>query len=217
MCFSATASFVAGTALTAVGVVTIKKAKRKSELPFAMIPLLFGLQQLTEGLVWLSFRFPAPLLNAVTTNVYSLFAFMLWPIFMPFAVRSLETVPWRKKLLFFFQLIGLAVGAYFLFFHLQSPATSQIINKSIVYSAPHFYYLLAIVFYFSATCISTLFSSHKLVNLLGVLVIISAITTYRFYTVSFVSVWCFFAAILSFIIFLFFIGKNFSWKWKLFS
>jgi hypothetical protein len=51
MCFSATASFVAGSALSAVGAVTITKAKRKAEIPFATIPLLFGIQQLTEGLI----------------------------------------------------------------------------------------------------------------------------------------------------------------------
>jgi len=44
MCFSATASFVAGSALSAVGVATVKKAKRKTEIPFALIPLLFGVR-----------------------------------------------------------------------------------------------------------------------------------------------------------------------------
>jgi hypothetical protein len=44
MCFSATASFVAGTTLSTIGVVTITKVKQRSELPFALIPLLFGIQ-----------------------------------------------------------------------------------------------------------------------------------------------------------------------------
>jgi len=197
MCFSATASFVAGTVLSAVGVVTITKAKRKAEIPFAMIPLLFGIQQLTEGLVWLSFRFGALWLNTTTTFVYSLFAYTFWPMYVPFAVRLLETVPWRKKLLSLFQLVGVAVSAYLLYFHIQVPTTSQVINKSIVYAAPHFDIFWVLVFYFTATCISALFSSHKLVNIFGVLVFISAIVSYRFYAASFVSVWCYFAAILS--------------------
>ena len=56
MCFSATASFTAGTALTAVGGLTVRKSRGKAELPLALVPLLFGIQQLTEGVLWLSLR-----------------------------------------------------------------------------------------------------------------------------------------------------------------
>ena len=48
MCFSATASFTAGVALLIVGTVTTRRASRRTELPFALIPLLFGVQQLLE-------------------------------------------------------------------------------------------------------------------------------------------------------------------------
>ncbi|MEK7121399.1 MAG: DUF6629 family protein, partial [Patescibacteria group bacterium] len=86
MCFSATASFVAGSALSVVGVVTIAKAKRKAQIPFAMIPLLFGIQQIAEGFIWLSFRFNTLWLNTTMTYVYSLFSHVLWPVFIPFTV-----------------------------------------------------------------------------------------------------------------------------------
>lgn len=208
MCFSATASFVAGGALTATGVLTMTRAKTKAELPFASVPLLFGIQQITEGLVWLSFRFDSPWLNTPTTFIYSLFAFVLWPIYVPFAVWSLETVSWRKKLLSLFQLVGIMVGAYLLYFHIQIPVTSQVINKSIAYAAPHFYTFWVLVLYFIATVISTFFSSHKLVNILGVLIFIAAIASYWFYAAVFASVWCFFAAILSTIVFLYFYHSN---------
>ncbi len=52
MCFSATASFTAGAALTAVGGFTVHKSQGKIELPLALVPLLFGIQQLTEGVLW---------------------------------------------------------------------------------------------------------------------------------------------------------------------
>ena len=59
MCFSATASFISGTALCAIGVATLKQTKASAEIPFALIPLLFGIQQLTEGaLVCLSVATP---------------------------------------------------------------------------------------------------------------------------------------------------------------
>ena len=52
MCFSATASFTAGTALIAVGGVSLRRSRGKAELPLALVPLLFGVQQLSEGLLW---------------------------------------------------------------------------------------------------------------------------------------------------------------------
>jgi len=92
MCFSATASFVTGVSLSALGVATLKKAQRKVGVPFAMIPLLFGVQQIIEGMLWLSFRFDAPLLNVITTYAFTLFSHVLWPIFVPFAIGLVETV-----------------------------------------------------------------------------------------------------------------------------
>src|SRR5665647_3820666 len=74
MCFSATASFIAGVSLSVLGAATVKMAKRKAEIPFAMIPLLFGAQQIVEGMLWLSFRFDAPLLNVSMTYLFTLFS-----------------------------------------------------------------------------------------------------------------------------------------------
>lgn len=51
MCFFASASFIAGTSLSAIGAAAITKTEAQSERPFAMIPLLFGFQQLTEGVI----------------------------------------------------------------------------------------------------------------------------------------------------------------------
>lgn len=49
MCFSATASFIASTTLCVIGVATLKNTKASDEVPFAMIPFIFGIQQLIEG------------------------------------------------------------------------------------------------------------------------------------------------------------------------
>lgn len=205
MCFSATASFIAGGALTATGIVTMRQAKTKAQIPFAMIPLLFGIQQITEGFVWLSFRFNALWLNATMTYIYSLFSHVLWPIFVPLAVGLLETVPWRKKVISIFQLMGITVGLYLLYFLVRFPITSQIVNKSIVYDSPHFYLIPVLIFYFAATCISSLFSSHRIINVFGITALLSAAVVYRFYALSFVSRWCFSAAVLSILILLYFI------------
>ena len=94
MCFSAPASFIAGAALSATGVATIRMTSRRAQRPFAAIPLLFGIQQIVEGMIWLSFGDASPVPNATLTFAYSLFSHVLWPIYMPYAVGRLETIAW---------------------------------------------------------------------------------------------------------------------------
>ena len=74
MCFSATASFSAGAVLLGLGALTLKSARRPRELLYAAIPLLFAIQQLSEGVIWLTFRYETPQLNVVMTHVYSFFS-----------------------------------------------------------------------------------------------------------------------------------------------
>lgn len=69
MCFSATASFTAGTALSAVGGLTLRKSRGKAELPLALVPLMFGIQQLSEGVLWVSLRNDLVLLQTWATLI----------------------------------------------------------------------------------------------------------------------------------------------------
>lgn len=203
MCFSATASFVAGVSLSAMGAATLKRARRRSEIPFALIPLLFGIQQIIEGLLWLSFRYPAPILNSTTTYAFSVFSHTLWPIFVPFSVGLLEHVTWRKNVIFAFQIVGLGIGLYLLYFIVKYPVTA-VAEEHIVYVSPHFYQLPAMLLYLLATCVVSFFSSHQLVKVFGVLALALFFVAYWFYTTALFSVWCFFSAVLSAIIFLYF-------------
>ena len=194
--------------MSAIGVLTLKKAEQKAWVPLAMIPLLFGVQQIIEGMLWLSFRFDAPLLNVTMTYVFTLFSHVLWPIFVPFSIGLVETVAWRKKVIAAFQVIGIVVGLYLLYWIVKFPVTSEV-DKHIVYVSPHFYKVPMMALYLAATCVGCFFSSHKLINIFGVLALLLFMVAYWFYTVAFFSVWCFFAAILSVVIYLHFkLGKE---------
>ncbi|MHB1322570.1 MAG: DUF6629 family protein, partial [Acidithiobacillus ferrivorans] len=207
MCFSATASFTAGVSLSVLGVATLNKAGRKAEIPFAMIPLLFGIQQIIEGMLWLSFRFDAPLLNVTMTYAFTLFSHVLWPMFVPFSIGLVEKVAWRKKMLLAFLFIGMTVSLYLLYLTVRFPVTSEV-DQNMVYVSPHFYTVPVMALYLAATCASAFFSSHKIINVFGVLALLLFMVAYWFYTVAFFSVWCFFAAVLSAVIYLHFtLGK----------
>lgn len=204
MCFSAPASFIAGATLVAGGIATLRMASRPAEMPFAAIPLLFGIQQLVEGLIWLSFRDASPLSNPPLTFVYSLFSHVLWPIYVPFAVRLLETVPWRRRALAATQIAGIMVGLYLLYFLVRDPITSRVLGQHIVYESPHFYIGEVMALYLSATCVSSMLASHRVVRLFGALSLTTFLAAYAIHAATLVSVWCFFAAILSFIVYWYF-------------
>lgn len=210
MCFSAAASFAAAGALGVAGGLTLANVKEKSELPFASIPLLFGIQQAIEGAVWVSFG--SPILNTVATYAYSMFSHVLWPIFVPISVLLIETDPARKNILRLFTFVGLATGLYLLYFIIADPVTAHIVNNSIAYHSPHLYVYLIMALYLIVTCGSCLFSSHRIVNVFGVVLAVSFAVAAWFYTETFFSVWCFFAAILSIIVYWYFQNNSAGFK-----
>lgn len=203
MCFSATASFIAGTALSVLGVATLRATRRKAEIAFATIPLLFGIQQIVEGTLWLSFSFDAPPLNVAMTYLFSIFSHVLWPMFVPFSIGLLEAVPWRRKVIRGFLGIGLLVGLYLLYMIVEFPVIS-VAAANIVYVSPHFYKLPVMLLYLAATCVSCFFSSDATVRIFGALALILFVLAYGFFAVALFSVWCFFAAVLSSIIYVHF-------------
>lgn len=203
MCFSATASFTAGAALLAIGTLTLRQADRLAELPYASIPALFGLQQLVEGGLWLTFTNKALHLNSILTHVYSLFSHVLWPIFVPIAVLLLEGVSWRRNVLKALAVAGSLSGVYLLYFWAMDPTTSKVIGHHIFYDSPHFYITPVLALYVLGTCVGSILSSHAAVRWFGVATLASFIAAYAF-SFWFISVWCFFAAIMSATIWLYF-------------
>ena len=99
MCFSATASFTAGGALLVAGLAAQKLARGRADRFYAMIPLLFAIQQLTEGVVWMTFGEGDARINAWAAQLYSFFSHVLWPVYVPIAAWLLETDARRKRLL----------------------------------------------------------------------------------------------------------------------
>jgi hypothetical protein len=199
MCFSATASFAAGGALSAMGGLTVARAQTKAELPFASIPLWFGIQQAIEGVVWLSFG--SDLLNTIATYAFVLFSHIFWPIFLPLALLLIESDPLRQKILQLGLAIGSAVGFSFLYLIIVDPVTSQIVHGSIAYHSSNFSPLLVMMLYLIATCGSCLASSERIINLFGIALFLSFALSTWFFTATFFSVWCFFAAILSVLVY----------------
>ena len=101
------------------------------------------------------------------------------------------------------QFAGLAVGLYLLYFLVVFPVTSRVLGRHIVYESPHFYILPVMAFYLLATCASSLVSSHRIIQLFGALSLATFLAAYAIHVATLVSVWCFFAAVLSVMVYFF--------------
>lgn len=195
MCFSATASFVAAAVTGGLGIATLSRVTSRAEAPLATVPLLFAVQQLIEGLLWVSLEGGAdPGVVKALVEGFLLLAQVWWPIFVPIAVLLVEPDRARRRLMGVALVAGVSVGLYLLRSILTRAHNSEIIDEHVVYTTENPYPLAVSIAYFAATVVPPLLSSRRVVTILGVMVFVGAATAYLFYYEAFVSVWCFFAA-----------------------
>lgn len=200
MCFSANASFAAGIVLSAIGVAAIRKVQHKSQIPFAVIPLIFAVQQITEGFLWLSLPDPAKSATShALTIIFLIFAQLVWPLYVPLSILMLEKKGARKNIQKILAGLGALVSLYLGYCLLNYPVQAQITGHHVVYirNYPPALQDTVAVFYIISIIAPSFFSHIKRMWMLGVTIIISAIITELFYENYFVSVWCFFASLLS--------------------
>ncbi len=198
MCFGPIASFTASAFLASMGTAILKNINSKKELLFAAFPMLFAIQQFIEGLIWLAFKHgkPQALIDGLTFG-YLIFAYSLWPILCPASVYAIEYDRERRKILRFFILLGVVTSAYLFYFIIRNPVYATVVNCSIQYktfvaSARWF----AIV-YVLVTILPYFFSSHRSILVFGIPNFIFCTIAYLVYQITFISVWCFFAALIS--------------------
>lgn len=207
MCFSASASFGASMIIGSIGGVALKKAKTSSQKVFALIPIFFAMQQFIEGLLWLYLLEPAGTssnfgLISTTTYLFLIFAWIIWPSFIPYTFYLLEKNIKRKRVLKGLVFLGILVSivlTYILIFHKTTPIIS---NYHIRYevSFTHSMAWVLAVFYIVSTVFSCFVSSIKWIWSLGVINLCSYVISKLVFGEYVLSVWCFFAAISSVII-----------------
>lgn len=205
MCFSATASFATAVVLIPTGVYCIKQSKELKQ-PYwliALLPLMFGFQQVFEGFVWidLASAVPEPRLTALGFMFFSHFFWLLW---VPLACLAVETKPIKRKLFMGITVPGATLGLLMyvpLWIH-SDWLTVEINQHSISYKAILLYdeyipRIVSRVLYALIVLIPLLLSSQYYVRIFGVIIFFSIAFATIFYGYAFISVWCFFAAILS--------------------
>lgn len=146
------------------------------------------------------------IVNPWLTELYLFFSNVLWPVYVPLAVLSLETVSWRRRVIASIATLGAVVSIYLLSLLILFPTTASIAGQHILYEVSNPYEQTTIALYVFVTCVSLLFSSHRRVIAFGVAAFAAELIAYVFYQVWFISVWCFFAAVVSIMVLWYFQG-----------
>jgi Family of unknown function (DUF6629) len=215
MCFSATASFTVAAVLAPVGIYCLAVARRSdpSWLALAAYPLSFSVQQFVEGVLWLALASENAPLVAIFSRSFLFFSHFFWLAWVPFSVFLIETNPLRRQLL---GILALLAGAFGLSISLPSLLLDdwlavEVVRNSLNYRTTLIYdgwldrdvlratYAIVIV---SALMIP----ADWRIRTFGVLIAASLLVTFAYYAYAYISVWCFFAAILS--VYLVFVVRN---------
>lgn len=204
MCFSAEASFAASGVLAASSIAIARTPKERAGVPLSLFPAVFAAHQFIEGMVWLNQDSILPhAYEPVAVYAYALIAFVLWPILVPYSAYLIETGRRRRILILICQAIGLGVGLALLlsFFRARPVVVANCCSLSYLVDAPE----PLIVPYLVAVCVPFLASSRRGLVLFGLGIAASCAAAVVATSVETIpSVWCFFAALLSGSLYLYF-------------
>lgn len=205
MCFSATVSFTAAAILVPVGTYCLAASRNAGVgwMAFAAYPMAFGLQQVMEGIVWRGIDTGNLSLIEMAARGFAFFSHFFWLFWVPFSVWLLETDTTRKKILLFLTAFGFCYGlSIFIPLLREEWLSVEVVRDSLDYRATMIYdgvvdRIIVRIVYALQVVTAFMVSTNPRVRLFGVLILLSVIAAFIVYKHAFVSVWCFFAALLS--------------------
>lgn len=199
MCFSSAASFGASGVLLVIGTAAVVKSTGRRQLAFAAIPLIFAVQQFSEGFLWLSLQGHFPEVEIGFTHIYLFFAEILWPILIPTAFFLLEKDTNKKRYLKILVGAGLLLGFYLTFCLFTYNVKAEIYGSHITYllDYPRPLHGFGNLIYGLVTIVPAFLSSIKGMKVFGILIIVSYLVSAFYFEHAVISVWCYFAAIIS--------------------
>lgn len=208
MCYSASVSYGAAAVLVTTGLYAVRRSRRLSA-PYwvwALVPVFFGLQQAFEGRVW-------QVLDAGDASAavpyalgFHFFSHFLWLWWLGLGSYLVEPDRIRRKVIAGCVMFGAFAGALVYSFMLMHPEWMTVAVKvhsidyryTVPYRSSIHLPLTPAALYALTTLVPLFVSSHSRIVIFGVLAALSMALTSQIYGYAYASVWCFFAAILSF-------------------
>jgi len=203
MCFSAPISFGAAAILVVTGIAALTKVRTLQELPLAAVPLLFASQQAIEGFLWRTLP-DGPDHTVALATLFTAIALVVWPLLIPIAIALVERQVARRLTILLLLPAGIGVAANYAAILLVRPYRAWPVGHTFTYVNNHPISPVMAGLYIICTCIPPLLSSSRTLMLFGGVVIAGLIVSLLAFYESFISVWCFFAALASLAIWKFF-------------
>ncbi len=205
MCFSASANFIGSAVLGMIGIATLTEVKHRRELLFAAMPCLFALHQFTEGFVWLGLdhRLP-PIVIHDAGAAFVLYAQGLLPFLLPLSVLLIEPTLVRRRRMLGFSILGALLSLYILWGLIAYPLYISAGTDGVVYLNSVSTTTIVAMLYVVATCGALFFSGFRVLVVLAALNLSGLLIVMLVRRYEFTSLWCFYAAMVSAMIYLFF-------------
>jgi hypothetical protein len=192
-----------------IGILTLLKVSQPREVPLALLPLFFGLHEFAQGFVWLGTAGAiAPRATEMAETFYLFYAKGLLQFWVPLAVWLLEPRGWRKGVLGVLTLFGGAMTFYALYALAQAPADVYVRNDALVYATPRLNHLWLALGYILTTVGALMLSSSIAIALYGLLNLIGLSLVYGLAPYAFTSLWCLYAALLSGLLYFYFVERR---------
>ena len=202
MCFSPDADVVVGGIVVAIGIDALRHVQEPKQIVLASLPLLFGLHQVDEAFVWLGLQgHVSESIERVGIWIYMFFALAALPMLVPIAVFAVERSATRRRVIGAFSALGIAVGVSLGVALFRGSVNAVIEGHHVAYDVSALSQgreLTAL--YVVAACGALVFCSYRDLAALGLMNLV-AVPVLMWMTVSgFISLWCFWAAIVSVVI-----------------
>jgi hypothetical protein len=197
MCFSPQADVVGGIVIVAIGTDAARHLRhRRDHLLLATLPLLLGVHQLIESLIWWQLQGDLPhLVGRIALWLYLLIAFVVLPTFVPVAVLCLETTHRARWRMVPFVTLGAVVSIVLLVALLRGPVTVELKPYHLAYGTRLHTGALIVTAYVVAICGALLFSGYRHILIFGLANLVAVLILARLTVDGFASLWCGYAAI----------------------
>lgn len=207
--YFAVLNFTLSGAIMFVGILTLRKVSTPNEVLFALLPLLFGLHQFTEGFVWLGEGdiIERRALN-LAAGIFIYYAQGLLPFLVPFSLWLIEKNGWRRKLIGILSALGFFLSVYVMYGLATLPSNVMVINNTLYYYNPWTAHTWVAIIYVLTTCGSLMLSGSISIALFGVLNLIGLTLIYLWRPYGFTSLWCLYAAAISGLLYFYFVERR---------
>ncbi len=202
-------NFVLSGGIGVVGILTLRKVSAAKEVAFALLPLFFAFHQFAQGFVWLGMNH---LINIdalrMAESIFIFYAQGFLQFLIPLSIWLLEPKGIRKNIVGILMIIGGLLAGYTLWGLTLYPTSVIVYNHVLVYVNPTTHHFWIAFIYVFTTCGSLILSSSISIQLYGLLNLIGIIVVRIFKPYAFTSVWCIYAAILSVVLYFYFLERR---------